>query len=114
MRWIIGALPLILCSQLLAGETTFNGYFRTGISYSDGLTKGVCYRESVSAISNPGRFGNDPSFAEKSGFRSSVKTDCEGGEASGGDLTEARGTQAKNRGVWVESPCGRGGKIRWG
>ncbi|SMF56868.1 carbohydrate porin [Pseudobacteriovorax antillogorgiicola] len=42
-----------------AGEFEFNGYLRTGTNYSEGMTKGVCYRENVSAIGNPGRFGNE-------------------------------------------------------
>ena len=49
-----GSMPL-----LAKGEFTLNGYFRTGTNYSDGLTKGVCYKEGVSAIANPGRFGNE-------------------------------------------------------
>lgn len=52
---------LLLGSSVgLAGETKFSGYFRTGFSYSKGLTEGVCYGQGVGpgAGGNPGHFAN--------------------------------------------------------
>jgi maltoporin len=49
----------LIAAPVFAGETRFGGYFRTGTSYSKGLSKGVCYKEKVGAVANPGRFGNE-------------------------------------------------------
>lgn len=57
---VAGLLSALIGTQnLLAGETVVNGYISAGTSYSDGMTKGVCFREKVAASSSPGFFGNE-------------------------------------------------------
>ncbi len=53
LLWVTSTTPLA------AQNFEVHGYLRAGTNYSDGLTKGVCYKEQVSAIGNPGRFGNE-------------------------------------------------------